>query len=1193
MRAASVAGLVLASLTKLANAEDLLFYNDMLYNEYKEATTTLGYTAKIASDAEWRSYTTADFAKYKAIIVPDPNCGTIDKIKFLEDTKAIWSPAVTGNVILIGTDPTYHSSSRSGAIDLIDDSIRFAASDSKGTGLYFSLSCYYDSGDITTINALSEFGTFYVRGRLACYNDAHMVADAPELKSLTDDSIGNWSCSVHEVFTEFPKNGMEPGTDGFEAFAIARNATGDGEESYADGSSGIPYIIARGATPVGCGDGKIEKSFGEECDNGKDSNGAPGNPCSTSCKCLFGVRSPGVCKVSNTTSSSSSLSSSSTVLSNSSTALPSPSANSTLPSSAPPETTTLAAPSAPPASSPTTDFITVTASGATPLPPVVPSNSSDPAGPAPPVTLTASADSPDPSAPVSEPGTPPSGPLSPITIITTIDGPTPSVITVIATADPPLSADTGSGPPPPITIVTTIDGPIPSVITIIADPPMGTHPMVPPPVSSGAPGFSDPSYTTVSGPGASASGEPGSPGSTTVLTAAGPGASGPASSGPIIPLLPSGGVSGSGSRSFVTVVTSAPGNPGSGPATSAPGNGPSNPGSVPLAPGNPPLSTETSVRTVSSTAAPNGSGPSNPGGGTPSSAAASAPAAGSSAAPSAPDASTSIATSVVTTVNSAGAPSSAVPNGPGSSAASSGTPGAGSPSSGAPGSPTSSGAAAGGPSEPGTSTSTNTSRLSALQSDTSTSIDTSRLSALSSLSPSSGSADLPGASGSATSGSAAPTSGASGSLTAANPGAPTSGAGTGSAAPGSATSASGGSPADTTFSGLPTTSGSGVGASGPSASGSASSGSGASNTGSSNPTSSSGASLPSSSGVFSNGTAPTSLPSNPHPPVSSGDISASASPIASSLASGNPVLPSSSASLPINGTILTLSTNLPSGTALPSTLVTATLPAGPDSTCDAYIGIEIIEFIEITEVCPQGATVTETITTCMSTMTRPVCHTSTPGYPCYPCMGLKPAAGDTATVTRSSCTTSPLTTITTLTAQSCHTCEPVTYTTSSIPGYVPGGWCKDCQSYTPGDALTLPTTVTVQATATATVRVSQPAGCRDCPDVGETGLPDPGTPGAGAGTGSPGGSSPGAGAGSGGGSGDGSDPATPPGNPGLPNTTPAYVGNGPATTASTPATVPKPSTVPSYVTAAGGPRGVAFELGAAVVAAGVWAFMMI
>jgi hypothetical protein len=135
--------------------------------------------AHVATDAEWRSYTTADFAKYKAIIIPDPNCGTIDKIKFLEDTKDVWSPAVKGKMIIIGTDPTYHSASRVGAINLIDDGVKFAASDAEGeTGLYFSLSCYYDTTDITTINALSNFGTFYVHGKLACYNDAHLVATA-------------------------------------------------------------------------------------------------------------------------------------------------------------------------------------------------------------------------------------------------------------------------------------------------------------------------------------------------------------------------------------------------------------------------------------------------------------------------------------------------------------------------------------------------------------------------------------------------------------------------------------------------------------------------------------------------------------------------------------------------------------------------------------------------------------------------------------------------------------------------------------------------------------------------------------------------------------------------------------------------------------------------------------------------------
>lgn len=216
-------------------------------------------------------------------------------------------------MILIGTDPTYHASSRSGAINLIDDAIKFAASGPIGTGLYFSLSCYYDSVNITTIKALSYFGTFYVRGRLACYNDAHLVATADELTTVDDSKLGNWSCSVHEVFTEYPKLGIAPGTDGFEALAIARNATGDGEETYADGSAGIPYIIARGATPVGCGDGVVNSP--EECDNGT-LNGTPGNPCSASCKCLYGVVSPGVCGPANTTSSSS-MSSSSKIYSNS------------------------------------------------------------------------------------------------------------------------------------------------------------------------------------------------------------------------------------------------------------------------------------------------------------------------------------------------------------------------------------------------------------------------------------------------------------------------------------------------------------------------------------------------------------------------------------------------------------------------------------------------------------------------------------------------------------------------------------------------------------------------------------------------------------------------------------------------------------------------------------------------------------
>lgn len=224
--------------------------------------------------------------------------------------------------------------------------------------------------------------------------------------------------------------------------------------------------------------------------------------------------------------------------------------------------------------------------------------------------------------------------------------------------------------------------------------------------------------------------------------------------------------------------------------------------------------------------------------------------------------------------------------------------------------------------------------------------------------------------------------------------------------------------------------------------------------------------------------------------------------------------------------------------------------------------------------------VTETITSCTSTMTRPICHTSTPGYPCYPCIIGTPAPGDTATVTRvsaslsnrpilrqaansklkSSCTLSTDTTAT-ITGQLCSTCQAITYTTS-IPGYSPGGGCKACQPYESGSSLTLPpvTTVFVGQTATDTVVVSKPhcPGCSEVPVV-----PAPA-----------------------------SVTTILPGNPGLPDTAGPEYGAPP--TAVPPSSVPyKPTTVPPHVTVAGSSRGVVWELGAAVIAAFVYAVLMV
>ncbi|ESZ89616.1 hypothetical protein SBOR_10000 [Sclerotinia borealis F-4128] len=280
-------GGLLASLATSALAEDLLFVDTFEFKEFAEATSALGYTTKVVSEAQWKTMTTAEFAAFKAIVIADPDCSTSPSdVQFLTDTKNTWGPAVQGNIVVIGTDPTFHFSAQPGAKVLIDNSITFAASaknlaGAQQTGLYYAVSCYYNNVDSAKVESLSYFGDFTVRGNLDCYNKAHIVASSPALGTLNDAALSSWSCSVHEAFSSYPSVGI----NGFEALAIAQDVIGVGSQTFGDKTIGLPYIISRGTTPAGCGDGIWEASLNEECDDG---NTVSGDGCSASCKCESG-----------------------------------------------------------------------------------------------------------------------------------------------------------------------------------------------------------------------------------------------------------------------------------------------------------------------------------------------------------------------------------------------------------------------------------------------------------------------------------------------------------------------------------------------------------------------------------------------------------------------------------------------------------------------------------------------------------------------------------------------------------------------------------------------------------------------------------------------------------------------------------------------------------------------------------------
>jgi cysteine-rich repeat protein len=198
------------------------------------------------------------------------------------------------HIYLAGADPSNH-----GKTVLIDNSIQFAVA-GQGTGFYFALSQMYDQIAVSNVPALSYFGNFTVEGQLSCYDKVHIEASSPAINTLTDAYLSNWGCSVHEAFSNFPSTGLL----GFETIAIADGVVAPGTLSYADGHSGLPYIITRGATPSGCGDGVWQSQYGEECDDGSK-NGTPGDPCSISCKCLSGLpKGDGTCYSANSTVSS-------------------------------------------------------------------------------------------------------------------------------------------------------------------------------------------------------------------------------------------------------------------------------------------------------------------------------------------------------------------------------------------------------------------------------------------------------------------------------------------------------------------------------------------------------------------------------------------------------------------------------------------------------------------------------------------------------------------------------------------------------------------------------------------------------------------------------------------------------------------------------------------------------------------------
>ena len=194
-----------------------------------------GYTPVVVDDATWQKMTTSEFASYKALVIGDPTCSETPPAAAVA-TAAVWGPAVSGNTIIIGTDPVFH-----GKTQFVDQAIDFALAGKTGTtGGYLDLSCNYDNQPTSTgasmLDGLRGAGAFTVH-TAQCYNTVHIVATHPAFAGLTDNYMSGWSCSVHEVFDSWPGD--------FQVLAIAKDY--NSVFTASDGTVGAPYVLASGS----------------------------------------------------------------------------------------------------------------------------------------------------------------------------------------------------------------------------------------------------------------------------------------------------------------------------------------------------------------------------------------------------------------------------------------------------------------------------------------------------------------------------------------------------------------------------------------------------------------------------------------------------------------------------------------------------------------------------------------------------------------------------------------------------------------------------------------------------------------------------------------------------------------------------------------------------------------------------------
>lgn len=221
----------------------------------------------VVDAATWSKMRAEDFRGYRAIVLGSSICEPDgkDAQDVVINPPQTWLKVVNGNSLLSGATPRGEE-----RFSFVKRGIAFAAADPFRTGAFIASSCLlnqrWDDNEIALLRGLGV-GKFVASRVYGCVQEPEVAVTHPFLV-WGDEDLKDWGCSTTHLFDSWPTT--------FRPAALATEF--GGEIVAASGKRGSAYILTRGASPYGCGDG--ERQPNEECDDG---NQYDADGCSRSC----------------------------------------------------------------------------------------------------------------------------------------------------------------------------------------------------------------------------------------------------------------------------------------------------------------------------------------------------------------------------------------------------------------------------------------------------------------------------------------------------------------------------------------------------------------------------------------------------------------------------------------------------------------------------------------------------------------------------------------------------------------------------------------------------------------------------------------------------------------------------------------------------------------------------------------------